>query len=126
MTIIFSQGNNADNNTGSIGFPDWNNYISWENNGNGFYNNSWVAPDNGFFFIYVYSVHENPCNIYINDIKVNYIQCGADGLFFFMYPVSKGDVLKIVPSGYMPDLRYTSSKLTQINTPEIRFFYCRK
>ena len=115
---LSSQGNN----NSSIGFPDWNNYICWRYNGVDFYNNSYVAPDNGYFSVFIMTSHEAQCHIYINDIKVNHMQSGADNLSVPIYPVSKGDVLKIVPSSYMKVYNYG----IKFNMDEIRFFYCRK
>lgn len=50
------------------------------------------------------------------------MQSGADNLSVPIYPVSKGDVLKIIPSGYMKVYNYGIN----CNMDEIRFFYCRK
>ena len=118
LHIFTSQGNN----NSSIGFPDWNNYICWRYNGVDFYNNSYVAPDNGYFSVFIMTSHEAQCHIYINDIKVNHMQSGADNVSVSIYPVSKGDVLKIVPSSYMKVYNYG----IKYNMDEIRFFYCKK
>ena len=50
------------------------------------------------------------------------MQSGQDNLSVPIYPVSKGDVLKIVPSSYMKVYNYG----IKYNMDEIRFFYCRK
>lgn len=110
------------NNNSSIGFPDWNNYICWRYNGADFYNNSYVTPDNGYFSVFIITSLEAQCHIYINNIKVNHMQSGQDNLSVPIYPVSKGDVLKIVPSSYMKAYNYGINH----NMDEIRFFYCRK
>lgn len=68
------------------------------------------------------TAYEAQCHIYINNIKVNHMQSGADNLSVPIYPVSKGDVLKIVPSSYMEVYNYG----IDYNMDEIRFFYCRK
>lgn len=51
------------------------------------------------------------------------MRSGADNFSVPIYPVSKGDVLKIVPSFYMEN--YYNYDVDS-NIDEIRFFYCRK